>query len=1084
MKVMLYLIPIRFTFLILITTYGIVWANEPLMMFSFDEQEFEIGNNFNAQVLLTKPNQKLSSYAYTLIFDQQVLKILKIDGGIYGNIDSANSTGSINITQYASNWQEIDDHLLLTRISFQIIGDYCTVSELTLSQITLYDQDIKPITVQAINSGVNVICPKAKLIGAPFGTINDNFAQIRVTGTGITHYKYSLDNSDYSDEFSTDQPISLLNLSEGSHCVKVIGKISSVWQTEQESTKACWFIFMPKPHIQEISPVYGIENGGTKVEIQGVYFHSDCQVFMGENEAELLTVTDTRIICISPPHLSKTVAVSVKNPYEKVTALKRAFTYYPEGNLYQMVYSEKNDARIAPGANIEWDVNYTTTDQNAYLPGLGIRLHYNSKMIKWQGFKDVYDNGMLSGHDLIPKDDSSNLDNDLKTNKFIQIAWMDVSRNWSGKNVPHSLFKMTFSTNDNVIDNSESAVHFTSSSHASTHQFFAPSVSIDFQPWSIDCTAQGAGHISPANFINVAHNSPQKIQFIPDPHHHIQSVFIDGEAVGDFSEFTFDSVTSDHFITVIFAIDSVTLTIEKAGSGSGMVKPLEGTYTYDYDTGVLLSTVASESSVFTGWSKDASGTGDISIIMDKDKHVIANFDIKKFEIVPVYGEHGTLSPSTPVTIEYNDSIIFKVLADRCYEVENVWINDIERGAILNHNFMNVKSDQKIEATFIVKDKDSDGLPDCMETVTGCTDVNISDSDGDSLLDGEEDQNQNGFVDLGETNPCEPDSDFDGMDDGWELTYDLNSTFDDSMEDKDADGYANYFEYINKSHPDIKDIPYQNHYNFETDDRQPYQVVTLKPENLKVVPGGHFDLEISYNTTDNNSHTNGIGFNIFFSSNDIQWISFYSVLSNSIKLTINTLENDIDDIDKDPKTDQYVGIMWQDETNNWPDAVLPQKLCTATFAVNANMHEGYSGIIRILPIYVDSMYSFYAKPAQYQAQRGNLDIDGNGVEDALTDGLLIMGYLYGFRNYPLIDNAIGPYAVRTKAEQVEPILENMYNLFDIDGNGAVNALADGLLLVRYLFGFRDYELIYNLKVPDCTRCNSEDIIEYIRQIKPN
>lgn len=1064
--------------------YGTVWADEPLMMFSFEEQEFEIGNNFDAQVRLTQSDQKLSSYAYTLLFDQQVLKIIEIDGGIYGNIVTANSTGSINITQYASNWKIIDDCLLLTRITFQVIGDYCSVSELTLNQVTLYDQDIKPISVQTTDSGVNVICPKAKLIGTPQDTVHDNFAQIQVTGTGITHYKFSLDNSDYSDEISTDTLISLYNLSEGSHCVKVLGKIASVWQTEQESTKACWFIFMPKPHIQKISPAYGIESGGTQIEIQGLYFHSDCQVFLGENVAELLTVTNTRIVCFSPPHSSKTVPVTLKNPYEKVTTINRAFSYYPEGNLYQMLYSEKNDARIAPGANIEWRVNYTTTDQNAYLPGLGIRLHYNSTMLNWQGFKKIHDNGMLSGYDLVPKDDISNIDNDPKTDKCIQIAWMDVSRNWSGANVPHSLFTMAFTTDDDVDDNTESAVHFSSSSHASTHQFFAPSISINFQPWTIDCTAQGAGHISPSNMINVAHNSSQNIQFIPDLHHHIESVFVDGEPVGKLSEYIFDKVTSDHLITVIFAIDRVTLTIEKSGTGSGMVKPLEGSYTYDYDTGVILTTVASESSVFTGWSKDASGTGDISIIMDKDKHVIANFDIKKFSITPIYGEHGTLSPSETVTIEYNDSQIYKVLADRCYEVENVWINGIERGAILNHNFMNVRSDQQIEATFIVKDKDSDGLPDCMETVTGCTDVNISDSDGDSLLDGEEDQNQNGFVDFGETNPCEPDSDFDGMDDGWELLHGLNSLVDDAMGDKDADGYANYFEYINNSYPDKKDKPYQTHYKVETDDRQPYQIVTLRPDQLKVVPGGHFDLEITYNATDNNSHTKGIGFNIFFPSNDVQWISFHSVLPNGIQLTVNTLESDATDLDNDSKTDKYVGIMWQDDNAQWPDAVLPQKLCIATFSVNSNMPEGYSGLIRLFPSYVDSRYHFYAKPVQYQAQRGNLDIDGNGIEDALTDGLLIMGYLYGFRNYPLVDNAIGPYAVRTKAEQIEPILENMYELFDIDGNGAVNALADGLLLVRYLFGFRDYELIYNLNVPDCTRCNSADIVEYIRQIKPN
>jgi hypothetical protein len=1085
MKMIRSLIPLHVIFFVVTQMLcGTVWANAPLMIFSFEDQEFEIGKNFDVDIRLKQSDQELSSYAYTLLFDQKVLKIIAIEGGIHGNITNANSTGAINITQYTNNWQIIDDCLLLTRITFQVIGDYCSVSELTLNQVTLYDYDIKPIDVQVDNSGITVICPKAKLIGAPQGTVHDNFAQIQITGTGITHYKYSLDNSDFSDEISTEVPISLYNLSEGAHCIRVLGKISSVWQTIQESTKVCWFIFMPRPHVQKISPVYGSETGGTVVIIKGLYFHSDCRVLFGETEADILTVTNTSIACLTPKYSSKTVPVTLKNPYEKTTTLNRAFTYYPEGNLYQMIYSEKSDTRIAPGSNIEWIVEYTTTDQNAYLPGIGVRLHYNSNMLTWQGFKNIYDNGMLSGHDLVPKSDNPNLDNDPNTDKCIQIAWMDVSRNWSGSMVPHSLFTMSFASKKDIDQNAESAIHFSSSSHASTHRFFAPSISINFEPWTIEATAQGPGHISPSEMISVTHNDSQTIQFIPDLHHHIESVFIDGESVGKICEYTFDAVSSNHLITVIFTIDRVTLTIEKQGSGTGMVKPMEGSYEYDFDTGVLLTSVASESSVFTGWSGDASGSSDMSIIMDRDKHIFANFDIKRFTIDPISGEHGTISPSEPVIVEYNDSIIFKILADRCYEVDNVWINGIERGVILNHNFINVRSDQQIEATFIIKDKDSDGLPDCMETITGCTDINVQDSDGDLLLDGEEDLNQNGYVDIGETNPCEPDSDSDGMDDGWELAHGLDPLFDDAMDDKDADGYANYFEYISSRNPEQKNAPYQIYYRPENDDRQPYQVITLKPDQLKVVPGGHFDVDITYNATDNVSHSTGIGFNIFFNSDDIMWKSFRSVFANAQKMSTYLIKEDQTNLDDNQKTDRYVGLLWKDDTILWPDTVLPQKLCTATFSVSSAMPEGYSGYIDVMPSYTDSNYHFYATNAQYQAQRGNLDIDGNGVEDALTDGLLIMGYLYGFRNVPLIDNAIGPYAVRTKAEQIEPLLENMYMLFDIDGNGAVNALADGLLLVRYLFGFRDYELIYNLNVPDCTRCNSEDIIEYIRQIKPD
>ncbi|ETR70553.1 MAG: hypothetical protein OMM_03161 [Candidatus Magnetoglobus multicellularis str. Araruama] len=257
-----------------------VWAELPLMMFSFEDQEFDIGNTFEVEVRLRKADKELGSFSFTLLFDKQVLKIIAIDGGMHGNLPDANTIGSVNIAQFSSQWPIIDSCWVLSKITFQVIGDYCSVSELTLSQVTLYDTHIKHMDSDTENSGISVICPRAKLNGAPQGTIHDNYAQMQVTGTGLTHYKYSLDSLPYSDEISIDTPISLYNLSEGAHCIHVLGKIASVWQTKQEATKACWYIFMPRPYVQKISPVYGSENGHTTVDIQGMHFHSDCRVFL------------------------------------------------------------------------------------------------------------------------------------------------------------------------------------------------------------------------------------------------------------------------------------------------------------------------------------------------------------------------------------------------------------------------------------------------------------------------------------------------------------------------------------------------------------------------------------------------------------------------------------------------------------------------------------------------------------------------------------------------------------------------------------------------------------------------------------
>ena len=87
------------------------------------------------------------------------------------------------------------------------------------------------------------------------------------------------------------------------------------------------------------------------------------------------------------------------------------------------------------------------------------------------------------------------------------------------------------------------------------------------------------------------------------------------------------------------------------------------------------------------------------------------------------------------------------------------------------------------------DSDSDGLYDFIEDRLG-TDPFNPDTDGDGLLDGEEDINHNGVVDDGETDPNDPDTDGDGIIDGSEAEFDDNNEESDVDENPDTDNGEN------------------------------------------------------------------------------------------------------------------------------------------------------------------------------------------------------------------------------------------------------------------------------------------------------
>jgi uncharacterized secreted protein with C-terminal beta-propeller domain len=112
-----------------------------------------------------------------------------------------------------------------------------------------------------------------------------------------------------------------------------------------------------------------------------------------------------------------------------------------------------------------------------------------------------------------------------------------------------------------------------------------------------------------------------------------------------------------------------------------------------------------------------------------------------------------------------------------------------------------------------------------------------------------------------------------------------------------------------------------------------------------------------------------------------------------------------------------------------------------------------------------------------------DFDGNGVADALTDGLLLLRYAFGLTGDALTQNAIATDS-NLSSQEVQGALELALNIADIDGNAEVDALTDGLLLLRYLFGLRGDSLINNAVADDSSRSGIVEVEEYIASFTPS
>lgn len=94
--------------------------------------------------------------------------------------------------------------------------------------------------------------------------------------------------------------------------------------------------------------------------------------------------------------------------------------------------------------------------------------------------------------------------------------------------------------------------------------------------------------------------------------------------------------------------------------------------------------------------------------------------------------------------------------------------------------------------------------------------------------------------------------------------------------------------------------------------------------------------------------------------------------------------------------------------------------------------------------------------------------------------LVIRFLFGFDGSALIGGAVGDGAEPSSASDVFDYLTEVRIGLDIDGDGEAKGLTDGLLLIRYLFGFEGEALISGAIGADATRRTAAEIEAYIRE----
>jgi len=273
----------------------------------------------------------------------------------------------------------------------------------------------------------------------------------------------------------------------------------------------------------------------------------------------------------------------------------------------------------------------------------------------------------------------------------------------------------------------------------------------------------------------------------------------------------------------------------------------------------------------------------------------------------------------------------------------------------------------------------------------------------------------------------------------------------------------------------------------------FQIVESDTFDRTEVAGTDFSFPAFYDVTTGDNTLTGIGVRMHFDSSVLDLAldengdpDLENIFDQSLLATDPELKADVNDDDNDPATDTFLSIAWVDFDGEFPNQALPQKLFDANFTVDPSVAGGSETSINFTASSTAGAFGFQSQPTTLTIQEPvfNLDVDLDGEVKALTDGLLVMRSMFGFMGDSLTSGAVDPDATRTDAEAITDFVDRATLAeLDVDDNGEVNALTDGLLIVRHLMGVGGSALVDGALGAGANRTDPTDIANHIEGLKP-
>ena len=173
----------------------------------------------------------------------------------------------------------------------------------------------------------------------------------------------------------------------------------------------------------------------------------------------------------------KTASLDITTNDDDETNVSFPLTCLAVDTQQQIITPDPLTQEVTEGNPASIDVNYTTSDGDETLSGLGLRLHWDSSQLTFVDLTSVWVGDFVSA-DNTCQVDGSDFDGDASTDCYVNVVWNSVSSEFPGdSNTPTLLYTANFTSN--VPSANSTDVNFSASAQPAGYNLSATSAMVE-----------------------------------------------------------------------------------------------------------------------------------------------------------------------------------------------------------------------------------------------------------------------------------------------------------------------------------------------------------------------------------------------------------------------------------------------------------------------------------------------------------------------------------------------------------------------------------------------------------------------------